>query len=101
MNNRYLSENLIYTLFIFALLDMTLTSCNTVNVRPGPTRIQQYTLQGGGNCVTLGAHPKPPFLNIRASHDAFQAYSETMLAEDPHSPLHLVGGAKYFPDIAH
>src|SRR5712692_9532177 len=46
-------------------------------------------------------HPQPPFLNVRVSHDSFLAHSEPMLAENPHNPLNLVGGTKFFTDPAH
>src|SRR5262245_53599050 len=59
-----------------------------------------YSLAGGGACVRLGNRPSPPYANIRTTHDSFQAHSETSLAIDPENPLHLVGGAKYFPDRA-
>jgi hypothetical protein len=57
-----------------------------------------YSLVGGGACVKLGDKPRPPYANIRTTHDSFQAHSETTAAVDPNNPLRLVGGAKYFPD---
>jgi hypothetical protein len=57
-----------------------------------------YSLAGGGACVRLGDKPSPPYANIRTTHDTSQAHSETSVAVDPKNPLHLVGGAKYFPD---
>lgn len=57
-------------------------------------------LTGAGACVRANAHPRPPYQNVRASHDAFLAHSEPMLAEDPANPLHLVGGSKFFTDPA-
>src|SRR5215467_11841246 len=59
-----------------------------------------YSLAGGGACVRLGDKPTPPYANIRTTHDTFQAHSETSVAVDPENPLHLVGGAKYFPNRA-
>lgn len=60
-----------------------------------------YSLAGGGGCAQLGEHPHELYANVRASYDGYQAHSETMIVEDPHNPLHLVGGAKFFPDIQH
>lgn len=60
-----------------------------------------YSLAHGGSCVTLGAHPQPPYANIRASRDAYLAHSEPMLAENPRNPLNLVGGTKFFTDPQH
>lgn len=51
--------------------------------------------------MRLGTHPRPPYLNIRVTHDSYAAHSETMLVQDPHNPLNLVGGAKFFPSVAH
>ena len=83
------------------LLIMVLSSCNPVTgpLHPMPTPL--YTLPGEGRCVTLGHPSQPPYANIRISHDVYQAHSETMMAEDPNNPQHLVGGAKFFPSIAH
>jgi hypothetical protein len=58
------------------------------------------TLPGGGACVRLGDHPSPPYANIQVTRDAAPAHSEPDLAEDPADPLHLVGGSKFFTDLA-
>ncbi len=60
-----------------------------------------YTLQHGGLCVNLGAHPQSPYANLRVSHDSYLAHSEPMLAENPRNPLNLVGGSKFFTDPKH
>ncbi len=60
-----------------------------------------YTLKGGGPCVQLGAHPQPPYTNVRVSHDTFLAHSEPEIAENPNNPLDLVGGSKFFTNIDH
>ncbi|MEO9030028.1 MAG: sialidase family protein, partial [Ktedonobacteraceae bacterium] len=60
-----------------------------------------YTLQQGGSCVKLGAHPQPPYANVRVSQDSYLAHSEPMLAENPRNPLNLVGGSKFFTDPKH
>ena len=88
------------------LLLTGLSACNTTNTNAPPssatsTPISAYTLSGGGTCVKLGQHLQPPFLNVRVSHDSFLAHSEPMLAENPHNPLNLVGGTKFFTDLAH
>jgi hypothetical protein len=62
---------------------------------PSPTPAQ-YSLTHGGSCITLGEHPRPPYTNIRVSHDAYPAHSEPMLVENPRNPLNLVGGTKFF-----
>jgi hypothetical protein len=62
---------------------------------------ERYTLSGGGACVQLGNAPQPPFANIRVSHDAYLAHSEPEVAENPHNPLNLVGGSKFFTNIQH
>jgi hypothetical protein len=60
-----------------------------------------YSLAHGGLCTTLGDRPRPPYANIRVSHDAYLAHSEPMLVENPRNPLNLVGGTKFFTDPAH
>lgn len=84
---------------ISALLIILLSACGTVTT-PRPQPVLTYSLPGGGRCVTLGAHPQQPYANIKTTDDLYQAHSESMIAEDPNNPLHLVGGAKFFPDIA-
>ncbi|MBF6591727.1 MAG: exo-alpha-sialidase [Ktedonobacterales bacterium] len=59
-----------------------------------------YTLAGGGPCVTLGRSPQPPYTNVQVSQDGFLAHSEPMVAENPLNPLNLVGGSKFFTDPA-
>lgn len=66
-----------------------------------PTLTVRGALTGGGSCVGLGAHPTPPYANIQVTRDAALAHSEPDIAEDPANPLHLVGGSKYFTDLAH
>lgn len=68
-----------------------------------PTHIltPTYTLPHGGTCVNLGAHPQPPYANVRVSQDRYLAHSEPMLAENPRNPLNLVGGSKFFTDPQH
>ncbi len=73
----------------------------TINVAPQATARPDYSLQGGGPCVRLGAHPHAPYSNVQVSQDSYLAHSEPMLAEDPQNPLHLVGGSKFFTDPAH
>nr|MBA2679905.1 exo-alpha-sialidase [Ktedonobacteraceae bacterium] len=51
--------------------------------------------------MRLGSHSQPPYSNIRVTDDSYAAHSETSLTQDPHNPLNLVGGAKFFPDVAH
>ncbi len=51
--------------------------------------------------MRLGSRPQPSYSNIRVTNDAYAAHGETSLAQDPHNPLNLVGGAKFFPDVAH
>jgi hypothetical protein len=83
---------------------ITLTGCNYATSNPTartPVFTSFYTLPGGGPCVALGTHPQPPYTNIQVSHDSYRAHSEPMLVEDPHNPLHLVGGSKFFTDPAH
>ncbi len=65
---------------------------------PSNSATSAYSLAGGGACVRLGDKPRPPYANIRTTHDTFQAHSETSVAVDPNNPLRLVGGAKFFPD---
>ena len=85
------------------LLPLLLLAACTSSVPPliAPTPTPANTLAGGGLCVHLGAHPQPPYSNIRVTDDSYAAHSETSLAQDPHNPLNLVGGAKFFPDVAH
>lgn len=78
-----------------------LASCATSTSHATPTGISDFTLADGGACVQLGPHPQPPYVNIPVGKDTFLAHSEPMLAEDPHNPLHLVGGSKFFTDPAH
>ncbi|MGI9062073.1 MAG: sialidase family protein [Ktedonobacteraceae bacterium] len=73
----------------------------TINVAPQATARPDYSLQGGGPCVRLGAHPHAPYSDVQVSQDSYLAHSEPMLAEDPQNPLHLVGGSKFFTDPAH
>ncbi len=83
---------------------ISLAGCNDTTTSPQtktPVATPFYTMPGGGPCVTLGAHPQPPYANIQVSHDTYRAHSEPMLVEDPHNPLHLVGGSKFFTDPAH
>ena len=81
---------------------LLLTAClPSSQIRVAPTPTAPFTLSGGGRCVRLASHPQPPYLNIRVTHDSYAAHSETALAQDPHNPLNLVGGAKFFPDVAH
>jgi len=68
------------------------------NLTPTPT--VSYTLPGGGTCVRLGANLQAPYVNVRVSHDHYQAHSEPMLVENPDNPLNLVGGTKFFPNPA-
>jgi hypothetical protein len=87
-----------------ALMVVTLTSCNDTTTNPTartPIPASFYTLSGGGPCVMLGTHPQSPYANVQVSHDTYLAHSEPMLVEDPHNPLHLVGGSKFFTDPAH
>jgi hypothetical protein len=86
---------------IYVLLPIILCSCNSIATNTYTAPKPTYTLPGGGGCVALGQHFKPPYTNVRITHDNYQAHSETMIAEDPNNPLHLVAGAKFFPTIAH
>ncbi|TMD67903.1 MAG: hypothetical protein E6I91_05745, partial [Chloroflexi bacterium] len=92
-------------LFLCAALALiSVTGCNDTTTNPStrtPTPKAFYTLSGGGPCVTLGAHPESLYTNIQVSNDTYRAHSEPMLVEDPHNPLHLVGGSKFFTDPAH
>ncbi len=80
---------------LFALVSRLQVTTSTTRTHGGAGI---YSLAGGGACVRLGDAPRPPYANIRTTHDTFQAHSETSVAVDPENPLHLVGGAKYFPD---
>src|SRR2546423_12831287 len=103
MQRRLLKHTIL--LFLRATLAfITLTGCNNITTNPPtrtPTPASFYTLTGGGFCVTLGSHPQPPYANIQVSSDTYRAHSEPMLVEDPHNPLHLVGGSKFFTVPAH
>jgi hypothetical protein len=97
-------KHTILSLLCAVLAFITLTGCNDTTNKPQvktPIAAPFYTLPGGGPCVTLGAHPQPPYANIQVSHDTYRAHSEPMLVEDPHNPLHLVGGSKFFTDPTH
>jgi hypothetical protein len=94
-----ISKGYALTLVILIQLITSLSGCAAANVSPHPVAL--YSLAGGGECVTLGQHSQPPYSNIRTSHDSYRAHSETMIVEDPHEPLHLIGGAKFFPVVAH
>ncbi len=90
---------------LFALLTLFLggcalsgTSSSTATTSAPPAL---YTLPGGGACVQLGRAPQPPFANVQVSHDSALAHSEPELAENPHNPLNLVGGSKFFTNIQH
>ncbi len=91
-------------LFCALLLATLLSACNSPTPQPQtptPTHVPFYTLLGGGSCVQRNNHLQPPYANIQVSHDTYRAHSEPMLVEDPHNPLHLVGGFKFFTDRAH
>jgi hypothetical protein len=88
-------------LFVVALSACSPTSPTNIIRTPTPTPEPFYFLSGGGSCVNFGYHPQPPYMNIRVSHDTYLAHSESMLAEDPQNPLHLVGGSKFFTGLAH
>ncbi len=91
-------------LFCTLLLATLLSACGTPLLppqTPTPTPVPFYTLLDGGSCVQLNNHLQPPYMNIQVSHDSYRAHSEPMLVEDPHNPLHLVGGSKFFTDPAH
>ena len=101
---RRLLKHTILLLLCAALAFITLTGCNSTTTNPPArtlTPTSFYTLSGGGLCVTLGSHPHPPYTNVKVSSDTYRAHSEPMLVEDPHNPLHLVGGSKFFTDPAH
>jgi len=86
---------------VLTCLCMLLAACTSQAAQhftqPSPSPVL-YSLAHGGSCVTLGAHPQPPYANIRVSHDTYLAHSEPMLAENPRNPLNLVGGTKFFTD---
>src|SRR5256885_8775742 len=99
-----LVKHTIPLLLCAAVAFVGLAGCNVTTTNPPtgtPTPTAFYTLSGGGPCVTLGSHPALPYTNIQVSHDTYRAHSEPMLVEDPHNPLHLVGGFKFFTDRAH
>jgi hypothetical protein len=103
MYRHHLKRRALLSLYA-ALMVVTLTSCNDTTTNPTagtPIPASFYTLSGGGPCVMLGAHPQSPYTNVQVSHDTYLAHSEPMLVEDPHNPLHLVGGSKFFTDPAH
>ncbi len=90
---------------ILCLLALVLSACSqggSGDNRPTPTlhATQGYTLASGGSCVALGQHPQPPYANVRVSHDSYPAHSEPMLAENPRNALNLVGGTKFFTNLA-
>ena len=96
----YLIKYTALLLLCAALASISFIGCNNSATNPTvPTSF--YNLSGGGPCVALGAHLQPPYTNIQVSHDTYRAHSEPMLVEDPHNPLHLVGGSKFFTDPAH
>jgi hypothetical protein len=66
---------------------------------PAPTG--PWYLADGGACVQLPATPPKQITNVRVSHDSYLAHSEPEIAENPHNPLNLVGGSKFFTDPAH
>jgi hypothetical protein len=66
-----------------------------------PTPTGPWYLPGGGACVKLPSTPPKQITNVRVSHDTFLAHSEPEIAENPHNPLNLVGGSKFFTDPAH
>lgn len=81
---------------------MALVGCSpTQYIRHLPTPIPQYTLVDGGACVQLGSHPAPPYANVRVSSDSAVGHSEPELAENPNNPRNLVGGSKFFTNLAH
>lgn len=87
---------------LLCMVSLTLAGCDQQAGPPGRTQpVDPYSLNGGGACVRLGAHPQAPYVNIQVSHDSYLAHSETMLVEDPQNPLHLVGGSKFFTSPAH
>src|SRR5579863_9590311 len=104
MHDRLKSERSVSFLLIVTFCLVALSACNPIsptNVIPTATPTPFYFLAGGGSCVQLGNHPLLPAVNMRVSHDVYLAHSEPMLAEDPQNPLHLVGGSKFFTDLAH
>jgi hypothetical protein len=87
---------------LLCMASLILAGCNGLQMRQrGANAVPMYSLSGGGACVRLGARPRAPYVNIQVSHDSYLAHSETMLAEDPQNPLHLVGGSKFFTNPAH
>ncbi len=89
----------------FASCVVILSACNPIspiNVIPAPTATPTpfYFIAKGGSCVNLGYHPQAPFMNVRVSHDTYLAHSEPMLVENPLNPLHLLGGSKFFTNLA-
>ena len=99
-----LSKRNISLLAYVSLLLVSLSACNnSINQLHTPTATPApfYTLVGGGTCTRLGTLPAFPYANTQVSNDTYRAHSEPMLVEDPHNPLHLVGGSKFFTDPAH
>jgi len=93
---------MLLSLLCTVLIISILSACNDSTNKPGlHTSTPFYTLTGGSTCVELGSHPQPPYTNVQVSHDSYLAHSEPMLVEDPHNPLHLVGGSKFFTVPAH
>jgi len=96
-------------LLMLSLLALLLSACSQDNNHPAssptptpaPSATSDYSLSGGGACVSLGQHPQAPFANVRVSHDSYKAHSEPMLVENPRNPLNLVGGSKFFTDPKH
>jgi hypothetical protein len=88
------------TLPLILLLLYSLSACNA----PGPTRPATPVAPSltstpfpGSSCLQ---QEKSPYQNIQVSRGQYQAYSEPMLAQNPKNPLHLVGGSKFFTDLA-
>src|SRR6266516_290475 len=58
---------------------ISLAGCNDTTTSPQtktPVATPFYTMPGGGPCVTLGAHPPPPYANIQVSHYTYRSHSE-------------------------
>ncbi|HLX59383.1 MAG TPA: sialidase family protein [Ktedonobacteraceae bacterium] len=90
-------------LLMISLIVFVLSACSQAGNNPATrtaTPTPADTLRGGGSCVMLGQHPQPPYDNVRVSHDSYLAHSEPMLVENPHNPLDLVGGSKFFTNPA-
>ena len=82
---------------------LALAGCagTSTSVAATATPALAYTLADGGACVQLGTHPQLPIANVRVSQDTFLAHSEPMIVQNPNNPLNLVGGSKFFTDLAH